>query len=965
MSVLHLSLFGPFQLTVDGEPITAPLWVKTQALLAYLVVEADRPHRRDFLAGLFWPDQPEDLARNSLRQALHQLQRAISRRFLATTAQTVHFKPDSDYALDTAEFKALVQRCHQHDHRRRETCRLCIERLERALALYRGDFLSQFFLKDSAAFEEWAMISREQLRQMAFSALSDLVCYQARRGAFVAMAKAAQRQLDLDPFDETAQRSLMQALTWQGRRNAALTQYETFCHLMEAELGAPPEAATVEVADQIRQETLPPAAGPRISNFPPRLTSFIGRGDDLEHLSELLQASQTRLVTLLGPGGVGKTRLAQEAAVQEAFAFTNGACFVSLAPLTHSDYVAPAIAEALDLTFSGATDPQTQLLGYLRHQSLLLVLDNVEHLPEVASLVSQILVEAPQVIILTTSRMALKLYGEHLVPVQPLPAVPAMTLFSARARTIQPAFTLTETNRSQVEAICARLDRLPLAIELASARIRHFSLPNLIVRLENRLATLSGGLHNLPARHQTLRSTIEWSYDLLTPAEQNAFAGLAVFSDRFTMAAALAVLNDEETIIQNLIDASLVQWGGDDTYSMLETLREFALECLDAAGLTEQTHQRHTLYYLQMAEEAELKLERSSRLTVLRQLEVALDNLRAALAWVSTTKPNSNLALRLGSALGEFWFYQGLFIEGQYWLEAALALPGDESRLRARALAHLGRLLNALDKYQQARQCYEEALAAFRSLDDQPNIAWTLLLMTHLALLEGRFEQATISGGKSLRLYRALGDDLYIAQVSQMLGTAALEQRDYDQALPLLQESQVILRRRQAYGDLASVLNLIGQIELDLGRVKQSLALFEESFAILQSIGQKHGLAWTLRNLGLASLTIDKTDASDYFRQSLQLYQELESQGGIAIALEGLAGVAAGQNQPHLSARLMGAAAAIRAKIGMPISPSSHSIYEQMLSTAKAQVTVTEWEAGVNIGRTCSFDPLQFVDQIE
>ncbi len=332
-------MFGALQITLDGEPITARLGSKPQALLAYLAVEADVPHRREHLAGLLWPERSDDAARTSLRQALRQLHQAIGDDlafFLCVTPQSIQFNTTSDCWLDVTEFAALIRACDQHAHRHRETCHACSERLRCAVALYRGDLLAGFFLKDSAAFEEWALVKREQLRHQVIAALSTRAEHAARRGEYELMEHAARRQIEIDPLHEDAHRQAMRALVGRGKRNAALAQYESWRKTLAEEIGAPPEKETLALAEQIRDDTFVPPMTAPLRNFPLHLTSFIGRESELAQIADCIQAPDARLISLTGPGGVGKTRLALQAVAHEASAFRDGACFVSLALVAKS-----------------------------------------------------------------------------------------------------------------------------------------------------------------------------------------------------------------------------------------------------------------------------------------------------------------------------------------------------------------------------------------------------------------------------------------------------------------------------------------------------------------------------------------------------------------------------------------------------------------------------------------------------
>jgi DNA-binding SARP family transcriptional activator len=426
-----ISLLGPFQITRDGAAVATPLGVKTQALLAYLAAEADRPHRREVLAGLLWPDQPDEAARHSLRQALHQLHGAFAAEDpppLLITPQTLQLNPAADCAVDVTEFTAAIADCERHPHRRREACRACIARLQHAADLYRGHFLADFFLKDSVAFEEWALVKREQLARLAHAGLHTLAEHHALVGEYELMARVARQQLSLDPLAEDAHRQLMTALSWGGQRTAALAHYKALRRTLAAELAAPPEAETVALHGRIEVGTHERPRRPLLHNWPGRaqLTTFVGRETELAQIAAQLGSADVRLLTLLGPGGVGKTRLALETAAREACGFRDGACWVALEAADTPDLVVSAIASALRFALAGPTDPLVQLCVRLRDAELLLVLDNCETCVAAGPLLTDLLAGCPQLRILATSREPFHVRGERRVPVAPLPTTPVV-----------------------------------------------------------------------------------------------------------------------------------------------------------------------------------------------------------------------------------------------------------------------------------------------------------------------------------------------------------------------------------------------------------------------------------------------------------------------------------------------------------------------------------------------------------
>ena len=387
MTALSLSLLGPFQVALDGEPVTDFATDKARALLAYLAVESDHPHRRDTLAGLLWPDQPQQRARQNLRQALSHLRQAIEDQddnliepFLTVTRQTVQFNPASDHVLDVAVFKSLVGQCQEHRHRRLETCLPCTRRMERMIALYQGSFLEQFFVSDSSVFEEWALLERESLHREAVQAFSHLASYYERRGDYAQARQHVRRQVTLEPWREESHRHLMWLLTRGGQRSAALAQYETCRRALAEELGIEPTVETTALYDQIRRGQQPGVQAQKYEgtpprNLPPSPTPFIGRAEELAELADLLADPDCRLVTLVGPGGIGKTRMALQVAADHIGTFAHGIYFVPLMTISSTESLISTVANTLRFSVQDKLDPKDQLLCYLSEKEILLVLE--------------------------------------------------------------------------------------------------------------------------------------------------------------------------------------------------------------------------------------------------------------------------------------------------------------------------------------------------------------------------------------------------------------------------------------------------------------------------------------------------------------------------------------------------------------------------------------------------------------
>jgi predicted ATPase/class 3 adenylate cyclase len=672
--------------------------------------------------------------------------------------------------------------------------------------------------------------------------------------------------------------------------------------------------------------TLRTAAG-RPNNLPAQPDTLVGREAELEQVRRLLRGP-ARLVTLSGPGGSGKTRLALEVGASLLEAFEDGVFFVPLAAVLDPSLVAARIATALGVRENPTRSALEGLLESLRAKELLLLLDNFEQIVAAAPTVSDLLAACARLRILVTSRSVLRVAGEHEFAVPPLELPdprqglapetlvhsPAVALFLQRAQAVKSGFALTSENAGEVARICAHLDGLPLAIELAAARVKILSPHAILQRLGARLDFLKGGSRDLPARHQTLRQAIAWSYDLLEPAERPFFRRLAVFVGGCTLEAAeqvcaeiaegeMAVLD----AIAALVDKSLLRQAdgkdGESRFGMLETIREFGVECLKAEGEWEQARRAHTETFLALAEQAETELTGPQQNRWLDRLEAEHDNLRVALAWAEE-QGEVETGLRLGAALWRFWLARGHMREGREHLERLLALPGaaPRTRARAKALHRLGTIVHEISDHAQARPSLEESLAIWQELGDKRGTATALNSMGWLAYQSGDFEAAVSLSQEALALHRALGDRRGIAVALFNLGFVTLYRSDYPAALALLEES---LALRHGIGDRrgsAYVQVHLGWLEHQRGDYGRASQILEEARATFRELNDWQLLAWSLSSLAVLAYDLGELDrARVLLEESLSLAREVGNQAMMAWALSHLGEVVHGQGTPELA----------------------------------------------------------------
>ncbi|MBA2470004.1 MAG: AAA family ATPase [Chloroflexia bacterium] len=528
MTHLTISLLGTVQVLRNGQPVSGQAHAKVLGLLAYLAVEMDRPHARTSLALLFWPDQTGDKARHSLRQALSTLRRILQDQVAAepllyVTRETVQFRGDAGAVVDVWQLLALFDACDRHAHPRLETCPACAPRLEAVVALYRGDFLEGFSVDDSTGFEDWTQVWRQRLRQRVIDASFAVAAWRLHQGALDGVEHTLSRLLEFDPWNERAHRTLMEVLWKRGQRGAAIAQYERCRAALMEELGVEPDAETAVLLQAIRsgdasglaelEQTPAPRPVFRLPVAPGRL---VGRERELEEIADLLAHRDCRLLTLTGPGGSGKTRLAIEIASSQA-SHGHGVCFVALAAVREPAGIVPAIAAELGLTLLGGADPERQLVDWLRDRSMFLVLDNAEQVVEGMPVVARLLLSAPTVTVLVTSRERLNLRGEWVYDVAGL-GVPvsdvtdsfegygSVELLGERLRQIRPRTPMRHEERPVVIRICQLVEGMPLAIELAAAWAQSLTLDQIEAELRRNLDFLSTSLRDVPDRHRSMRA---------------------------------------------------------------------------------------------------------------------------------------------------------------------------------------------------------------------------------------------------------------------------------------------------------------------------------------------------------------------------------------------------------------------------------------------------------------------------
>jgi predicted ATPase/DNA-binding SARP family transcriptional activator/Tfp pilus assembly protein PilF len=1022
MSQLVLHLLGAPRIERDGRPVAVG-YNKAVALLAYLAV-TQQYHTREALTILLWPDHDPTSARGEVRRVIWALNKSLGKEWLTVERESVALLPQPGLWLDVDHFRHLLGAGQAHGHPAGEVCPACLEPLTQAVALARGDFLAGFTLLDSPEFDTWQRFETESLRRELVGALERLAqLYQTNGPAGSEQAiRYARQWVALDPLQEQAHRQLMQLYAWAGQSAAALRQYQVCAQALADELGVEPSLETTTLYEAIKANRLPllaqvdlqppkpaaptelPLPKPSISppsslsadrletaapprpNLPVQLTPFIGRRQEMKAVGELLLREDVRLMTLTGVGGTGKTRLALQAATSLLDHFEDGIYFVPLGDLSDPSLVAPTIAKQVGVQ-EGGSQPLLEILKSRLHEKhLLLILDNFEHVLKAGPLIAELLAAAPRLKVLVTSRALLHLRGEweYMVPPLQLPArtqvwslqlveqVEAVQLFVERAQAAQADFILTAENALAVAQICHRLDGLPLAIELAAARIKLLPPSLLLTRLDSRLKLLTGGAQDLPTRQQTLRNTIDWSYSLLTEAEQTLFARLAVFVGGFTLDTAEAIchldspptgttepgLDVLEGVMALLNNSLLIQQdtsGSQPRFRMLETIREYALERLAERSETEALRRRHAHYFITWLENFALQFFPNTGLW-LDMVEEEYDNLRAVLTWSVLDAERAELGASMAGNLYWFWYQHGYLSEGHNWCQWLMRLIPETSRTvgRASLLMGSGSLALMQGDLEQAAPWLDESAAIWRELQNDRGLAFALIGRGIVALSQSDVAAAQHLLTESLALGQRINHRWLIADSLLNLGGIAIAQRDYPTARARLEEATAVAKTGDDLWLVASILNNLGEVARVQGDYEQARRSYEESRILFSETAHKPDVARSLHSLGYVAQHQDDPDQAErYFQESLAIFRELGNKRGI---IECLAGLAAVRGRTPEAVRLLAAAETLLKSYRGSWWPADQVEYEHNLAGLQAALDKTEFAAAWAEGQAMTLE---------
>lgn len=926
----RIEMFGQLKVIRADQELTRFRTHKIGWILAYLALHREQSVPRERLIDLFWPEMDLDTGRGNLNNALSSLRRqldlsnTLENGVLVADRQSVRLDPQT-VRTDVQDFEEFL-----HAASRSVPGPQQISFLERATALYRGGLLH-------GCYEEWAIQEQQRLHGLYADALAHWSEALEKNGEFTNALAVTQRAVQSDVYREEFYRRQMRLQAVLGNPAAALETYRQMERRFEADLGATPSLATRELERQLRED---PTAVARISQIPPTtqeqvpplsaalpaddnaskpipsagdvaspessvsalplvLTRYFGRTEEQSHLTMMLAGAETRMVTLLGPGGAGKTRLSLEVARQLSPTFAGRVWWVSLADLPDARLLSSALTRALQLSGVGNTDPMESVIARLNEAPCLLVLDNFEHLlrdeasggakgdqpllDTASALVRLLLERAPRLRCLITSRRALRLNGEQEYPLPPLPVPvisslpaevltsPSVALYADRARLSRPDFAITPHNAETVARLCRKLEGMPLAIEMAAAWAKVLPPAKMLERLEERLdalTTLSGRRRDLPARHQSLRATIDWSYDLLDAPQKRLLACLSIFRGGWTLEATEHVCasgpdpqEDVLDLLTSLVDKSLVVYEEIDSdegrYRLLETIRQYGRDRLEESGEAEEIRARHFAYFRTMAEESWKNIRGPEQVACLNALEREHDNMRAALAWSRTQEGRQHggtqAEMDLAGRLRPFWDMRNYWREGRERLEAALIRDSGAEPTEVRALALLGAGLIAanMGDYAAARPSYEECFRIRQQLGDTQGIASVTLALGSISRDEWDFAAAHRWYDQSMEAVRAINDSWTLAT---LLGhMSVLAERENDSAAQQRYTEEALALARQT-GDLFKIATLQHNLSCQFMKRQEMVAGYtamQESLTLLQKVGDRRFVAHVLEQFAL------------------------------------------------------------------------------------------------------------------
>jgi predicted ATPase/DNA-binding SARP family transcriptional activator len=933
MKEIRIYCFGHLRLEVDGVSDIHFETDKMRALLVYLAVENGRPQSRSHLAGLLWSDQPEQQAMHNLRQTLLNLRKKLEevspeQLIILVKRDTVQINPEVNLWVDVHAFRAGLNRAYRHYQRLNGVGWLNVRWLEKALVIKQAQFLTHFDLRGSQLFEEWLLILREDLDQQAIKSLALLCEIYEQRGDFELARQAAQRLIDVFPWHETAHSRLMRLFAVDHQWGPALNQYRILTRLLKDQLGVEPARETTELFEKIRSAAVSECSEAfpvhRLNvNLPAYAAHFIGREQELDALSDLLADPACPLITLLGPGGIGKTRLALEVARQQVGVFGDGVFFVPLAAVLSAEQVFLEIASSLGLVLYDESNPILRVLGFLREKRLLLVLDNYEQLLKElhgTRPVMDILEKASGVKILVTSRERLMLREEWVFPLDglrcPQQALPsgkpieqilaefdALALFDRQARQVHYNFSLDNRSLVDVVRICQMLEGLPLGIELAAAAIWRQPCRQLAEKISAHFDALMSTVSNVPPRHRSLRAAFDISWELLDESERLLFCRLSVFQGGFTMEAAQVVAEADPDILLALVNKSLIRRDASGRFDLHAVIRQYASDRLCASGCSGGSCAAHARYYGQFFSEKRVLLQGSNQKQALDDIQEEIGNAALAWSWLVENRAGNEMLACL-DVLYQFFHMRSRFNEGMTWFKPAIdTYKQDDNRETQNGKLFLGKLLacfGGLAHYARentlALESLEQARSIIEPMDQAEELAFCHSLLAGILLRKKEFVQAKAFALSNLEFYRDKQDAGGECRSLYLLGLIHNRLGKPEEAKRFLLEAVKTGQKLENRRLLMAPFNMLGDIFCIEGRYSEAEGLFVESLGIAREMDDLFHQAIILNNLASVYHVIQQyKTAEQSYMQSLDICRAIGDRDGEALAMTNLGELALAQ----------------------------------------------------------------------
>jgi len=990
--MLRITTLGRLIIEANGSVVQDFISRKAEALLVYLAVEHHQ-QPRETLAQLFWSESSQERATASLRMALSNLQQILPSHFVVTRYMA-GLNPDIELWLDMTELEQALDMAEAERVKSNIPSRKVASQLKNALSFYQGEFLSGLSLPDSQDFKEWTQFHRERIHNRVCLALVKLAEDDMSRGDYDEALSYARWLTQLQPIEEAGHRLVISILALSNQRDSALAQYDLYARILEDTLKRVPDAEIKELRAQIEagQFTVPDHSHSYPQVVPEHATKFINRPVEISWIAQRLEDPESRLLSLVGVGGAGKTRLAEHAAAEHLSEFRDGAVVVPLASIQEPDFIAQAISNCLELALNSGRDVTTQLIDFLQDKNVLLVLDNLEHLLKDISLIDTILSKAPQVKILATSLERLNLQSEHslvvsaleypsrIENVSKLTDYSAIRLFVEIAQQTNPDFSLRD-NEADIVRICQLVEGLPLAIELAASWLQVMTCNKIAVRLEHSLDMLATSDVAVPERQRSFRVVMHRSWELLSNSDRDVMGKLSVFRGGFDLAGAKAVGDASLFALASLIDKSLIRKRPDNRYDMHELIRRYSLDQLAEIQQADQVRNSLLAYILQYSEEASTKLAGAEQAAWLQRTDQEIGNIREAMSWGLKTRQPAPVAL-IAANLWRFWKVRAFLAEGVRWMDDALSanenIPPETRAAALQALAilehdrgnydrvievcqesiliwkevgntdNLARVLNTLGgvlsikgKYEEATTIFQQGLDIVRQREHKLGIATFLSNLAVISNHLGDSSKAYELGMESLALYRQVGSTSHIATTLYNLAETEFMRAYYDNAERLAQEALDKFREINDLDRIGAVLRNLSEVALARGNLETARLLSGESLEIFRTSGSQRGTALTLLVIGMIFFEEGNfIGAQAYTLESLKL---LGDRHFIILCLSFLACTAYSMKQSTRAIRLFATASAFQEVTGDRFSLRDNIRNETIVSELRHIIDATEF----------------------